>query len=108
MKIDNGNPDQRPMFSDFYPKGVVWANGQREPVDYVIFATGYRPDISFLNHTSALDTADSPLHDAGVSKVIPGLYYVGLSNQRSFASATIRGVGSDAKYIVKKINRFLR
>ncbi|MDQ0195374.1 hypothetical protein J2T20_003746 [Paenibacillus wynnii] len=69
---------------------------------------GYRPDIPFLNHTSALDSAGSPLHDAGVSTVIPGLYYVGLSNQRSFASATIRGVGSDANYVIKKITRFLR
>ncbi|MNE32421.1 Demethylrebeccamycin-D-glucose O-methyltransferase [compost metagenome] len=41
-------------------------------------------------------------------KRIPGLYYVGLSNQRSFASATVRGVGPDAKYVVRKIKRFLK
>ncbi|MOA45415.1 putative oxidoreductase CzcO [compost metagenome] len=49
-----------------------------------------------------------PLHVAGVSTEVPGLYYVGLANQRSFASATIRGVGADAKYVVQHITRFLR
>ncbi|MEK5400315.1 hypothetical protein [Paenibacillus sp. FSL K6-2859] len=41
-KIDNCNPDQRKMFSGFYSEGVVWANGERESIDVVIFATGGR------------------------------------------------------------------
>ncbi|MEK4510826.1 MULTISPECIES: hypothetical protein [Paenibacillus] len=96
------------MFTGFYPEGVVWTNGQREPVNSVIFATGFRPNMLFLNHTDGLDSNGRPLHIAGVSRTIPGLYYVGLSNQRSFASATIRGVGADARYVVQSINRFLR
>ncbi|MBY3621015.1 NAD(P)/FAD-dependent oxidoreductase [Acinetobacter sp. CUI P1] len=107
-KMDNGNPDQRSMFSAFYSEGVVWANGEREPVDVVIFATGYRPHLPFLSGTGALASDGRPLHVAGVSTEVPGLYYVGLSNQRSFASATIRGVGADAKYVVKSIKRFLK
>lgn len=107
-KMDSGNPDQRPMVSGFYPEGVVWANGQTEPVDYVIFATGYRPNIPFLSGTGALASDGSPLHIAGVSTEIPGLYYIGLANQRSFASATIRGVSADAKYVVQKIKRLVR
>jgi hypothetical protein len=44
-----------------------------------------------------------------LSAIIPkGLYYVGLSWQRSFSSATIRGVGADAKYVVKHLNRLLK
>lgn len=107
-KIDHGNPDQRTMFSGFYSEGVVWANGEREPVDVVMFATGFRPNLPFLSGTGALASDGMPLHVAGVSTEFLGLYYVGLSNQRSFASATVRGVGADAKYIAKKINRFLR
>lgn len=40
-KIENGNPDQRSMFSAFYSEGVIWATGDRELVDDVIFATGF-------------------------------------------------------------------
>ena len=36
-----------------------------------------------------------------------GLFFVGLSGQRSLSSATIRGVGRDANYVVKKLNLFL-
>ncbi|OMD04107.1 FAD-dependent oxidoreductase [Paenibacillus sp. FSL R5-0636] len=106
-KIDNGNPNQKQMFSGFYPEGIIWANGDREPADSVIFATGYRPNIPFLHQTGALAMDGKPLHVAGVSTEVPGLYYVGLANQRSFASATIRGVGADAKYVVQHITRFL-
>jgi putative flavoprotein involved in K+ transport len=74
----------------------------------VIFATGYRPNIPFLKHTGALDSYDRPLHVADASMTVPGLHLVGLSNQRAFTSATIRGVGADAKYEVQKIRRFLR
>lgn len=74
----------------------------------MIFATGYRPNISSLSGTGAFASDSRPLHVAGVSTEVPGLYYVGLSNQRSFASATVRGVGADAKYIVRNIKRFLK
>ncbi|MFD2413579.1 flavin-containing monooxygenase [Paenibacillus rhizoplanae] len=107
-KMDNGNPDQRTMFSAFSPEGVIWEDGEREAIDVVIFATGYRPNIPFLGGTGALASDGRPLHVAGVSTEVPGLYYVGLSNQRSFASATVRGVGADAKYIVRNIKRFLK
>jgi len=49
----------------------------------------------------SLDEEGMPLQKAGISS-IPGLYFVGLEGQRSFASATLRGVGEDAKYVLKK------
>jgi putative flavoprotein involved in K+ transport len=33
----------------------------------------------------------------------PGLGFVGLEWQRSFASATLRGVGRDAHYVVRRL-----
>lgn len=47
-----------------------------------------------------------PSHKAGISEV-PGLYYVGMEGQRSFSSATLRGVGADAQYVVKKLIQYL-
>lgn len=108
QKIEAGKPDQRNMFTSFYPDGVVWQDGTREPVDTVIFATGYRPNYSYLNLIGALDTEGRALQKAGISLSVPGLYFVGIEGQRSFASATLRGVGPDAKYVVKHIDLYLK
>ena len=40
-----------------------------------------------------------------MSRTVPGLYFVGLPFQTSFASATLRGVGSDAELVVARARR---
>jgi len=106
--ISNGLPQQREMFMSFTSTGVVWADGQMEDVDAVIFSTGYRDHVPYLKDLGALDARHTPLHRAGVSTSMSGLYYLGLTGQRSFASATIRGTGRDAKIIINKIVRHIR
>lgn len=107
-RLKAGKPDQRSMFTSFYTEGVVWPDGTREPVHTVIFATGYRPNPSYLQSVGALNTEGKPVQTAGISLTVPGLYYVGIEGQRSFASATLRGVGPDAKYVVRKLLRYLK
>lgn len=106
--LDSGSLSQKAMFSSFYEDGVIWANGTLEPVDNVIYATGYRPNLPYLFGLGALDTHGAPLQLAGVSTAVPGVYYVGQEGQRSLASATLRGVGQDAKFVVRKLRRFLQ
>jgi putative flavoprotein involved in K+ transport len=102
-----GRPDQRPMFSRFTENGVVWSDRTSEQVDVVILATGYKPNVSYLRHIGVND--QEPIHHrGGASLDVPGLYYVGLACQRSHASATLRGVGADAHYIVKRLTTYLR
>lgn len=101
-------PDRRPMFTHFTPSGVVWSDGQAEAVDAVIFATGYRPNLRYLAGLGALDAAGMPLHREGVSQVVPGLGFVGLTNQRTLASATLRGVGPDAAVVVERLRHQAR
>ncbi|HET9221072.1 MAG TPA: NAD(P)-binding domain-containing protein, partial [Roseiflexaceae bacterium] len=103
-----GQPDRRPMFLCFTPSGVVWADGVEEPIDAVIYATGYRPNLDYLSPLGALDAAGQALHRRGVSTMVPRLGYVGLHNQWTYASATLRGVGPDAAYVVRMIRRQLR
>jgi len=100
-------PDQRRMFVGFTETGVMWPEGEEEPVDAVIFATGFRPNFPYLAGVGALDPDGRPLHRKGVSSVVPGLYFVGMSGQRSFRSATLRGVGGDAAFIVKALRDHL-
>jgi putative flavoprotein involved in K+ transport len=100
-------PDQRCMFVRFTEEGVEWPGGEREPVAAVIFATGFRPNFPYLAGLGALDSAGKPQHRKGVSSVVPGLYFVGMSGQRSFRSATLRGVGGDAAYVVRALHRHI-
>lgn len=99
-----GAPDERRMFARFTARGVIWADGAEEDVDAVIFATGYRPNLQYLAVLGALDAEDQALHRDGVSLTVPGLGFVGLSNQRTFASTTLRGVGADAAVVVRALH----
>jgi putative flavoprotein involved in K+ transport len=103
--VRRGRPDRRPMFVAAVGDCIVWADGRREHVDTVLLATGYRPNLGYLASLGALDASGMPLHRSGVATTHSGLAYVGLELQRSFSSATVRGVARDAAYVV---NRLLR
>ena len=101
-------PDRRQMFDAFTQNGVIWADGTSESVDAVIFATGFRPKFPYFAQTKAVNQNGEPIHRSGISQTVPGLYYLGLSGQRSLASATLRGVSSDANFIVAHAKKFLK
>ncbi|QQC59572.1 NAD(P)/FAD-dependent oxidoreductase [Rothia kristinae] len=103
--LEAGRPDQRPMFAAFSPDGVVWPDGSREEVDSVVFATGYRPHLTYLRSLGVLDEAGMPRHDRGVATAVPGLGFLGLEFQRSFSSNTLRGVHRDARHVVDALTR---
>ncbi len=98
--LETGTLPQRRMFTAFTEDGVVWADGARERVDAVIFATGYRPDLPYLASLRAIDDAGIPPHRNGVSTMLPGLGFLGLEFQRSFSSNTLRGVHRDAAHLI--------
>jgi putative flavoprotein involved in K+ transport len=106
--IAAGQPDRRQMFVRFTPSGIVWADGVEEPINAVIYATGYVPNLDYLNALGVLDDDGRALHRRGVSTTVPGVAYVGLHNQWTYASATLRGVGPDAAYVVRALRRQLR
>lgn len=84
---------RRPMFTTFDNDAILWSDGTREHVDTIIYATGYRPDLAYLAPLGPVE------HVGGISTTHPGLAYVGLEFQRSFASNTLRGVSADAKHV---------
>jgi len=94
--------DVRPMFTAFTPAGVRWSDGREEDVDSVIFATGYHADMSYLP-ADALDAEGEPRQRAGLSRVYPGLAFVGLPGQRTIASGTVRAASSDAEAVVRRL-----
>ncbi len=98
--LADGLLDTRPMFVALDGEQVVWSAGDREHVDAIILATGYRPSLDYLRDLGALDVDGAPLHAGGISTTHLGLVYVGLEFQRSFASNTLRGVSADASAVV--------
>ncbi|WP_074713549.1 flavin-containing monooxygenase [Arthrobacter alpinus] len=102
--LQNRHPEATPMFTRVVEEGVMWASGETERVDVLLFATGFRPDVSMLRTIGgALSPTGEPLHTKGVSTTVPGLGFVGLEHQRGFASATLRGVGGDARHVMNRI-----
>jgi putative flavoprotein involved in K+ transport len=106
--LQSGNPAWHPFFTHFTEHGVEWADGTDQAFDTVIFATGFRPNLPYLQPLGALDEHGNALHSSGISTSVAGLYYVGISGQRSFASATLRGVGADAAYVIRDLKRYLK
>jgi putative flavoprotein involved in K+ transport len=103
-----GKLDRRTVFRQFTAEGVVWEDGQEESIDRVIFATGYRHNLGFLAELGVLSADGQAVQKMGVSLTTPGLYYLGLEFQRTFASATLRGVGPDAIAIMKPLRHYLQ
>ena len=98
--LKTGYFKQRPMFTQVTSSGIVWPNGQHEAVDSLVFATGFRPNLPFLEGLPVMNERGLVMQRDGHAMHVPGLYFVGLPKQRNFASATLRGVGPDAAHLL--------
>jgi putative flavoprotein involved in K+ transport len=78
------------------------ANGRALEVASVVWATGFKPDFGWIE-LPIFGQDGYPLQYRGVVESAPGLYFLGLPFQHSFASAVIGGVGKDARYIAGHI-----
>lgn len=85
-------------------QGVQFGDGTVLAVSNVVWATGYCPDYSWLG----LDITDPetrlPVHRAGATAA-PGVYFIGLPNMRTSASALLGWVGTDAGHVVSHLGR---
>ncbi|MDQ0755344.1 NAD(P)/FAD-dependent oxidoreductase [Arthrobacter sp. B3I4] len=68
----------------------------------VIWATGYRPDLDWIEGLE-LTPWGWPETKRGVVPRIPGLYFVGMPFQYALTSGLIGGVGRDAAYVVRHL-----
>ncbi|MBD3941179.1 NAD(P)-binding domain-containing protein [Microbacterium sp. NEAU-LLC] len=70
----------------------------------VVWCTGSRPDLAFIDIADAFDAEAWPDHERGLATRVPGLAFVGLPFQYSVASPTLMGMGRDAEYVVDRIH----
>ena len=76
--------------------------GRTLDVDNVIWCTGFGQSFSWV-HLPLFDKDGLPMHERGIVKSIPGLYFVGLHFLYSLTSDTLMGIGRDAKYIADAV-----
>lgn len=82
-------------------------DGRLLAVEGVIWATGYRPDFSWID-LSIFGERGYPRHARGVVPEAPGLYFLGLLFQTGVSSSLLGGVGKDARYIAKQVRQIGR
>jgi putative flavoprotein involved in K+ transport len=78
------------------------ADGPVLDVAAVVWATGFRPDFSWIE-LPILGAGGYPVHYRGVAEGVPGLYFLGLPFQYTLYSSLIGGVGADARYVAEHI-----
>jgi putative flavoprotein involved in K+ transport len=79
------------------------AGGRLLDVANVIWCTGFHPGFSWID--LPIFGEEGPLHERGVVTSEPGLYFVGLSFLFAVSSSMIHGVGRDAEYIARTIQK---
>jgi putative flavoprotein involved in K+ transport len=83
---------------------VRFEDGGELELDAVIWATGYRPDYSWID-LPVFDEDGRLRHRRGVTDV-PGLYFLGLTWQHTRGSALIGWVKDDAELIAERIAEY--
>ena len=72
----------------------------------IIWATGYRPDYSWLD-VPVLDRKGRLVHEGGIVNA-PGMYVLGLPMMRRRKSSFIHGVEDDARELMSHLAKYLR
>jgi putative flavoprotein involved in K+ transport len=91
----------RPRLVNAQGRAARFADGGSLDVGVVVWATGYRPDYSWIAIPDVF--ADGRVvHRRGITDV-PGLYFLGLSWQYTRGSALLGFVADDAAYLAEQI-----
>ena len=91
--------DFRPRLVHASGRTATFTDGTAVDVDAVVWATGFRPDYSWIDAPTVTDEAGMPQHDGGRSLTVPGLWSLGLPWQRTRGSALLGFVQRDAAHL---------
>ena len=83
---------------------VTFDDGTSLDVEAVLWATGFRPDYSWID-AEVFDERGCAVHERGVTIAL-GLYFLGLSWQHTRGSALIGWVKDDAEHLAERISAF--
>jgi len=104
---DRGALESVRPFGSFTKESVVWSDGTEEPIDVVIWCTGFRPSLGHLEPLGVIGD-DGRVDTDGTRSVLERrLWLVGYGDWTGYASATLVGVGRTARSTVEEIEEEL-
>jgi putative flavoprotein involved in K+ transport len=103
-KLRRRGVELKPRVVDAEGRMVRFEDGSELEIDAVIWATGYRPDYSWID-VPVFDPNGRLRHRRGVTDA-SGLYFLGLTWQHTRGSALIGWVKDDAEFIAGQIAAF--
>ena len=102
-QLESAGVRLRPRLVAADGRTVTFADGSTLDVDAVVWATGYRPDYSWIDIPAVLRDG-RVVHRRGVTDV-PGLYFVGLAWQHTRGSALLGFVADDANHLARLVRQ---
>ena len=102
---DTASPPHRPPPTRVEPAPPLGMNLASSEIKAIVWATGYRPDYSWLE-VPVLDHKGRLQHDGGVVSS-PGMYLMGTQFMRRRKSALIDGAGDDARDLSAHLASYL-
>jgi putative flavoprotein involved in K+ transport len=101
--LRSGGVEFRPRLLGAAGQTATFADGSRVDVDGVVWATGFRPDYSWIDVPGLTGATGVPHHEAGRSVAAAGLWFLGLPWQRNRGSALLGFVQRDAEHLDSKM-----
>ncbi|PWC05250.1 flavin-containing monooxygenase [Agromyces badenianii] len=86
----------------------VTADGTGVDAATVVWCTGSRPDLGWIDIDGVVGDDGRPLEVRGIATGCPGLAFVGMPFQYSVASSTLMGMDRDARFVVEALSRAAR
>lgn len=101
--VRRGLIGRQPGVGTYRGDEVTFVNGDRVRPDLVVFATGFRYASEHLGELVGHDADGTPTLRNCESTRTPNLFLLGVRFGRSLASAYLRGIARDAKYLAARI-----
>ncbi|MDO7218863.1 ArsO family NAD(P)H-dependent flavin-containing monooxygenase [Acinetobacter nosocomialis] len=97
----------RRPFKSFTYNSVIWPDESEEPIDAVIWCTGFRAELNHLRSLNIVEPNNTIAVAGGRSLKVDNLWLVGYGEWTGMASATIIGVSRTSREAVDEIEAYL-
>lgn len=101
--LEEGKITLKPRVEGTDCEKIIFEDGAVAQYNNIIWATGFRPDYSWIKISNITDDQGYPLQKKGVSNV-EGLYFLGILCEPSILSGSINFISNDAEAIYNKLS----
>jgi putative flavoprotein involved in K+ transport len=103
-ELDKAGVERLPRVAGIKDEKPFLEDGRIIPVTSIVWATGYKPDFSWIDPI-VTDETGWPVTKRGLSISVQNMFFIGMLFQYGLTSGLVGGVGRDAAYIGKLIHQ---